>query len=103
MFCEKCGSILIIKDKGGKKIFFCKNCGAEYEIKEELKIRSKIEERPKILEKSEEETQQKVEATCPKCGNKEAYFWVIQTRAADEPPTRFYRCTKCGHTWREYT
>ncbi|HDJ94789.1 MAG TPA: transcription factor S, partial [Acidilobales archaeon] len=18
------------------------------------------------------------------------------------PPTRFYRCTKCGHTWREY-
>jgi len=27
---------------------------------------------------------------------------MIQTRAADEPPTRFYRCTKCGHTWREY-
>ncbi|MEM4865380.1 MAG: hypothetical protein QXY09_02690 [Acidilobaceae archaeon] len=26
----------------------------------------------------------------------------MQTRAADEPPTRFYRCTKCGYTWREY-
>ncbi|MCD6114052.1 MAG: transcription factor S, partial [Thermoprotei archaeon] len=39
---------------------------------------------------------------CPKCGNREAYVWMMQTRAADEPPTRFYRCTKCGYTWREY-
>jgi DNA-directed RNA polymerase, subunit M/Transcription elongation factor TFIIS len=42
------------------------------------------------------------EVTCPKCGNHEAYYWMIQTRAADEPPTRFYKCVKCGHTWREY-
>lgn len=103
MFCEKCGSVLVIKEKGGKKVFFCKSCGTEYEVKEEVKIRSKISEKPRILEKPEEEIQQKVEAICPKCGNKEAYFWIVQTRAADEPPTRFYRCTKCGYTWREYT
>ncbi|PJB94591.1 transcription factor S, partial [Candidatus Pacearchaeota archaeon CG_4_9_14_0_8_um_filter_35_24] len=24
------------------------------------------------------------------------------TRAADESETKFYRCTKCDHTWREY-
>ena len=41
-------------------------------------------------------------ALCPKCGNDQAYVWVIQTRRADEPPTRFFRCTKCGYTWREY-
>ncbi|MBI2112883.1 transcription factor S, partial [Candidatus Woesearchaeota archaeon] len=25
-----------------------------------------------------------------------------QTRGADEPETRFFRCTKCNYTWREY-
>ena len=39
---------------------------------------------------------------CPKCGHDEAYYKIIQTRRADEPPTRIYKCTKCGHVWREY-
>jgi len=39
---------------------------------------------------------------CPKCGNEEAYWWVQQTRSSDEPPTTFYRCKKCGYTWRSY-
>jgi len=39
---------------------------------------------------------------CPTCGNNEA-FWVLrQTRAADEPETKIYRCVKCSHSWREY-
>ena len=28
---------------------------------------------------------------------------MFQTRSADEPTTRFYRCQKCKFTWREYT
>jgi DNA-directed RNA polymerase subunit M len=43
-----------------------------------------------------------VDAKCKKCGNLQAYHWEQQTRAGDEPATRFYRCTKCQHTWREY-
>lgn len=43
-----------------------------------------------------------IAANCPKCGNKEAYFWTSQTRSGDEAETRFFRCTKCKHTWREY-
>ena len=39
---------------------------------------------------------------CPKCSNKEAVWWMLQTRSADEPTTQFYRCTKCSHTWRHY-
>ncbi|MEM3032488.1 MAG: transcription factor S, partial [Nitrososphaerota archaeon] len=39
---------------------------------------------------------------CPQCGNNEAKWWTVQTRSADEPMTQFFRCTKCGHTWREY-
>ncbi len=40
--------------------------------------------------------------TCPGCGNDKAYWWMRQTRGADEPSTRFYRCVECGHVWREY-
>ncbi|HEY6238215.1 MAG TPA: zinc ribbon domain-containing protein, partial [Thermoplasmata archaeon] len=39
---------------------------------------------------------------CPKCGNPEAYWVLRQTRGADEPETRIFECTKCGHKWREY-
>ena len=42
------------------------------------------------------------EAACPKCGNKEAVWWIQQTRSSDEAPTLFLRCTKCKHAWREY-
>jgi hypothetical protein len=28
---------------------------------------------------------------------------MLQTRSADEATTQFYRCTKCGHTWRNYS
>lgn len=38
---------------------------------------------------------------CPKCANKEAYWWMVQTRGSDESPTQFFRCTKCNYTWRE--
>ena len=39
---------------------------------------------------------------CPKCHHNEAYWVLRQTRAADEPETKIYRCTKCEHSWREY-
>jgi len=44
------------------------------------------------------------EKECPKCDNGKVYWWLIQTRSADEPPTQFFRCTnqECKHTWREY-
>jgi DNA-directed RNA polymerase subunit M len=40
---------------------------------------------------------------CPKCGNNLAYTWQVQTRGGDEGSTLFFRCTKCDHTFREYT
>ena len=42
-------------------------------------------------------------ADCPKCGNNLAFWWMLQTRSADEATTQFYRCTKCNHTWRNYS
>ena len=44
-----------------------------------------------------------IETQCEKCGNNRAVWWMLQTRSADEPTTQFYRCTKCRHTWRDYS
>lgn len=44
-----------------------------------------------------------IRTICPKCGNDTAYVWQVQTRGGDEASTQFFRCTKCGHTTREYS
>ena len=41
--------------------------------------------------------------TCWKCKSNKCSYYQLQTRSADEPTTRFYRCTKCKYTWRDYT
>ena len=40
---------------------------------------------------------------CEKCDNNMVYVWQVQTRGGDEASTQFMRCTKCGHTFREYS
>lgn len=44
----------------------------------------------------------KIEAQCDECDNDEAYYYLQQTRAADESETRFYICTECDNKWRDY-
>jgi len=103
MLCKKCGGLLIPKKKGDKTVFVCRVCGAVSSQKVEFKMSEKGKKENKLLMGGEKiETLPKTKAECPKCKNKTAYWWVVQTRGIDEAPTRFYRCTKCGHTWREY-
>lgn len=86
----------------GKKQFVC-GCGYR-QAAESVTITEKIKQKSQeisVVEK-EEVTNPVVDAECQKCGNKKAEYWEVQTRAADEPATRFHKCTKCGHTWREY-
>jgi DNA-directed RNA polymerase subunit M len=56
-----------------------------------------------VDEEAEQKVMPVVEVECPECKNKQAYFWEVQTRAGDEPPTKFFKCTKCKHTWRDYS
>ncbi len=100
MFCPKCKSLVFPKD--GKLV--CRKCGVE--------LSSKVEKAPVIRCKSSEKelavmgelsgTLPTADVECPTCGHNKAYWVLRQTRAADEPETRIFRCVKCAHSWREY-
>ncbi|MFA5174201.1 MAG: transcription factor S [Candidatus Pacearchaeota archaeon] len=99
-FCPKCGCVLVEK----KKNFGCPRCNYNAKTKVKLESSEKITIKPEIGVVSDKDTDvfPIINAQCPKCTNKEAYFWTSQTRSGDEAETRFFRCTKCKHTWREY-
>lgn len=99
-FCEKCGSIIIVKDG----IASCANCGHKLKKKLKLETSEKIEKKElvSVINEDADYTDPIIEMTCPECKNKKAYFWTTQTRASDEAETKFYKCTKCKHTWRKY-
>ena len=99
-FCPKCGSILVQKRKRDA----CLRCSYSAKGRVKIKASEKIGEKKGIAVISEKETQvfPITTETCKKCGHDKAYFWTIQTRAGDEAETKFFKCTKCKHTWREY-
>jgi len=99
-FCPKCGSILVQKTKR----FACPKCNYTSKEKVELISSEKVEEKTKINVVHEKESNVlPIEAeTCSKCGHGKAYFYSSQTRAGDEAETRFFKCVKCGNSWREY-
>ncbi len=102
MFCPNCGSILRPKEKAGKRTLFC-SCGFSKAPEEETaELREKVKGVKKIEVVEQVELHPKIKINCGKCNNNTAYYWTQQTRGADEPETRFFKCTKCNHTWREY-
>jgi DNA-directed RNA polymerase subunit M len=105
-FCPRDGSLLLPVRRGGRAVLRCPRCGYEEDTRGGAGYRSRasVENRSAIVVLAGEAASLPRVKTrgCPRCGHDEAYFWAQQTRAADEPPTRFYRCVKCGHTWREY-
>jgi DNA-directed RNA polymerase subunit M len=114
-FCPKCGTRLVPKrpkeGAKGRTVLACPKCGFKKKL-----VAKKLEPIPKVIEHSPQETiaviskeEQKlrvlptVRVECPKCGNNLAYVWQVQTRGSDESSTQFFRCTKCSHTFREYS
>jgi len=105
-FCPKCGTTLLPVKKGKHVVLNCPKCG--YETTKGEKAVAKIrQDRENIIVIGREEqkvrTLPKTKVECSKCGNREAYYWLVQTRGADESSTQFFRCTKCNATWRETT
>ncbi len=104
-FCDQCGSMM--KAQNGEMV--CTSCGATTE---------RDEDRAAAFVSTDEQTTDDVieteeganfegkpttdDVVCEECGNEQAWYTIKQTGSADEPPTRFFKCTECGSRWREY-
>jgi DNA-directed RNA polymerase subunit M len=85
----------------------CKKCGYIRKIvgADQLKVNKPRKEKEITIVDDEEEkikTLPTIQIRCPKCDNNLAFWWLRQLRAADESEVRFFRCTECSHTWRQY-
>ena len=115
-FCPTCGSFLSpAKSKQGDEIVMvlaCSKCGYTKQSsakKAQLRTGKVIQPKRKPIVTVISEEDQKmatlptIKVVCPKCGNNLVFVWQVQTRGGDEASTQFMRCTKCSHTFREYT
>ncbi|MHC1572449.1 MAG: transcription factor S [Methanosarcinales archaeon] len=99
-FCPRCKSMMFPVGN----LFKCRRCGAEMPRNGQdfTTTTEHKERRITILEGTEDAGLPTTHVKCEECGNDTAYWWLRQLRSADESETRFFRCTKCGKTWREY-
>jgi DNA-directed RNA polymerase subunit M len=108
-FCPKCGDLLVPQKKGSRVVLICRHGHTIIPKRlsaKEFKVAVTAKPPPLdvvvVREADKMAGLPKTKAQCPKCEHPEAFWWMQQIRASDEPPTRFYRCAKCGHVWREY-
>lgn len=80
----------------------CRSCGYSSEKSGEMKSVSRREEREVAFIEEDVNTLPTMAVECDDCGHDTAGWWLVQLRSADESETRFFRCLKCGNTWREY-
>jgi DNA-directed RNA polymerase subunit M len=85
----------------------CRKCGYIRKIETTdnmTKKRERSEKEIMIVDDEGEKirTLPTIQIKCPKCSNNLAFWWLRQLRAADESEVRFFKCTECDHTWRQY-
>ncbi len=100
-FCPKCKSMMVPQEDEVK----CRKCGFTKQRGNSTERRvheiSRNERTILVLE-DEAAGMPTIKIRCGECGHDTAYWWLRQLRSADESEVRFFRCTKCGKTWREY-
>ena len=115
-FCPNCGSRLVPKkpciSNEASVMLACPKCGyvkhgseETVELKVGKKIQRKTQQSVTVISEEDQKMQTlpTIKMECPKCGNHLVYVWQVQTRGGDEASTQFMRCTKCSHTFREYS
>jgi DNA-directed RNA polymerase subunit M len=102
MFCPRCKRLMRPQSGGGGWV--CPGCGERVAFgrTKEIGRTEATGRRMAVVEAKAAATLPTADEACPKCGNPRAYWVLRQTRGADEPETRIFECTKCGHKWREY-
>ncbi|KAL7621162.1 RNA polymerase III C11 subunit [Parahypoxylon ruwenzoriense] len=108
LFCPQCSNILTVSasPESGRNRLECRTCPYQHAIEEPMYSRRhyKKKERENVFGGSHSwDNAQKTAVQCDNavCSGKEAAFYQIQIRSADEPMTSFYKCMTCGHQWRE--
>ncbi|MHB1868830.1 MAG: transcription factor S [Nitrososphaerales archaeon] len=108
-FCPKCGMRLRFKAQKPTPLQVCDKCGYSQEAEASITLPEEIDSESsstiKVVGDREEKikTMPTTNVECPKCGHNTAFWWFLQTRSGDEPPTQFFRCEKCAFTWRQYS
>ncbi len=111
-FCPNCGSMLAPKKAEAEVIWACPKClytkeasASTNESKGSTKIiKHTLQQQVTVIGKEDQvQTMPTMRMECPKCGNMTVFVWQVQTRGGDEASTQFFRCTKCNHTFREYS
>lgn len=105
-YCPTCANLLLVElTEAYKNLqYFCQTCPYVYTIDKRItrSIPLKKKEVDDVLGGEEAwRNVAKTDINCPKCPSGQAYFMEVQIRSADEPATLFYKCTQCGHRWRE--
>ena len=101
VFCPKCNSMLMPrKNKLKCRCGYTKEAESEI-IKEQYTAKGEEKEKKEVILIDEDViTLPTTQGKCYRCGNTKIAWWMQQTRSADEAPTIFYRCVKCGNTWK---
>ena len=106
-FCPKCKTRL--KEDANSIRLVCPKCQYVKQKSSKTKKEKPQESDSDLLVMEEKDIKESmglestIKIDCEKCHNQEGVSWAFQTRSADEPETKFYRCIKCNHTWRDYT
>jgi len=103
-FCPKCGTRLVPATASKSVVLKCQKC--EYTTRaSDIRFQALQQGKEKIVVIGDKlkdiNPLPKAKTHCTKCGHNEAFYWMVQTRSADESSTQFFRCTRCGNTWRE--
>jgi DNA-directed RNA polymerase subunit M len=103
-FCPKCSLALVPTKKEKIVVLACPKCGQVTRRSDPMVQKfGKAKESIVVIGNKEKniQTLSRTKVTCQKCGHGEAFYWMVQTRGGDEAMTQFFRCAKCGVTWRE--
>jgi transcription factor S len=107
-FCQKCGTRLK-SARNSPNILACSRCGyekAEKEVKPSSTVTGQTF-KDGIVVIDQDVAGLRVLATvkvdCPKCDGNRAYYWTIFASDNEETmvEVQVFRCTRCGHSWRE--
>ncbi|MFW6448559.1 MAG: RPA12/RPB9/RPC11 RNA polymerase family protein [Halobacteriota archaeon] len=106
-FCPECGTLM--RREGEWMVCSAETCDGREPVDDERAaafVTTESQRDPAVVEADAELAQEGLPTTddvrCDDCGNERAWYTLKQTASADEPPTRFFKCTECGHRWRGY-